>query len=120
MRTPTLLIHHGAFQTLWQQPGLIQIGPHIPWIRKPTARDLSIAGLRNALRRRGWAERGTDSVHGSVLLRTAPIRASANGQDRGSSHAEISITVQILSGTAGVLLRRALCSTADLQSGTTA
>ena len=29
MRTPTLLIHHGAYQPLWQQPGLMQVGPQI-------------------------------------------------------------------------------------------
>ena len=59
MQTPTLLIHHGAYQPLWQQPGLIQVGPRIS--DGPASlrlMQLSINGLRNALLQRGWASKG--------------------------------------------------------------
>jgi hypothetical protein len=76
MRTPTLLIHHGAYQPLWQQPGLIQVGPQIadePWSLRLT--DLSVIGLRNALRQRGWASKGVLLQYTDpFLLRAAPMR----------------------------------------------
>ena len=51
MRTPTLLIHFGAYQPLWKQEGLIQVGPQIsdgPESLRLT--ELSVAGLSKALR----------------------------------------------------------------------
>ena len=76
MRTPTLLIHHGAYQTLWQQPGLIQVGPQIddgPESLKLI--ELSVTALHNALRQRGWASSGV-LIHYTdpFLLRAAPMR----------------------------------------------
>ena len=76
MRTPTLLIHHGAYQPLWQQPGLIQVGPQIA--NGPAGlrlMELSVAGLRNALRQRGWASKGVLLQYTDpFLLRAAPMR----------------------------------------------
>ena len=76
MRTPTLLIHHGAFQPLWQQPGLIQVGPQItdgPASLRLT--ELSVAGLKNALQRRGWASKGVLLQYTDpFLLRAAPMQ----------------------------------------------
>ena len=76
MRTPTLLIHHGAYQPLWQQPGLIQVGPQI--IDGPTSlrlTELSVAALCNALQRRGWAAKGVLLQYTDpFLLRAAPMR----------------------------------------------
>ena len=76
MRTPTLLIHHGAFQPLWQQPGLIQVGPQIT--DGPASlqlMELSVAGLKDALQRRGWASKGVLIQYTDpFLLRAAPMR----------------------------------------------
>ena len=76
MRTPTLLIHHGAYQPLWQQPGLIQVGPQIadgPASLRLT--ELSVPGLCNALQRRGWASKGVLLQYTDpFLLRAAPMR----------------------------------------------
>jgi len=76
MRTPTLLIHHGAYQPLWQQIGLIQVGPRIS--DGPASlrlMDLSVAELRNALLRRGWASKGVLIQYTDpFLLRAAPMR----------------------------------------------
>ena len=76
MRTPTLLIHHGAYQPLWQQPGLIQVGPQItdgPTRLRLT--ELSVAALCNALQRRGWAAKGVLIQYTDpFLLRATPMR----------------------------------------------
>ena len=76
MRTPTLLMHHGAYQPLWHQPGLIQVGPKIN--DGPTSlrlMELSVAGLRKALRQRGWASKGVLIQYTDpFLLRAAPLR----------------------------------------------
>ena len=76
MRTPTLLIHHGAYQPLWQQPGLIQVGPQItdgPTRLRLT--ELSVAALCNALERRGWTAKGVLLQYTDpFLLRAAPMR----------------------------------------------
>ena len=76
MRTPTLLIHHGAFQPLWQQPGLIQVGPQIT--DGPASlrlMELSVAGLKNALQRRRWAAKGVLLQYTDpFLLRAAPMQ----------------------------------------------
>ena len=76
MRTPTLLIHHGAYQPLWQQPGLIQVGPQIK--DGPTSlqlMQLSVSGLKNALKRRGWGAQGVLIQYTDpFLLRAAPMR----------------------------------------------
>ena len=78
MRPPILLIHHGAFQPLWQQPGLIQVGPQISdGPESLRLSELSATGLRKALQRRGWV--------------------SANAQVRASWPAAISITAPIQS-----------------------
>jgi hypothetical protein len=29
MQLPVRLFHYGAFQPLWQQPGLLQVGPRL-------------------------------------------------------------------------------------------
>ena len=76
MRTPILLIHHGTYQPLWQQPGLIQVGPQIA--DGPASLrliELSVAGLRDALRQRGWASKGVLLQYTDpFLLRAAPMR----------------------------------------------
>ena len=76
MRTPTLLIHYGAYQPLWQQTGLIQVGPRIsdgPESLQLT--ELSVTGLRNALQQRGWAAQGVLIQYTDpFLLRAAPMR----------------------------------------------
>ena len=76
MRTPTLLIHYGAYQPLWQQPGLIQVGPQI--IDGPDClrlKELSVAGLRKALLQKGWAAKGVLIQYTDpFLLRAAPLR----------------------------------------------
>ena len=76
MRTPTLLIHHGPYQPLWKQPGLIQVGLHLtdsPESLRLT--QLSVTGLRNALQRRGWAPIGVLLQYTDpFLLRAAPMR----------------------------------------------
>ena len=76
MQNPTLLIHHGAYQPLWQQPGLIQVGPRIS--NGPSAlrlMELSTDGLRNALQQRGWARKGVLLQYTDpFLLRAAPMR----------------------------------------------
>ena len=76
MRIPTLLIHHGTYQPLWQQPGLIQVGPQIA--DGPTSVrliELSVAALVNAMQRRGWAAKGVLLQYTDpFLLRTAPVR----------------------------------------------
>ena len=76
MRTPTLLIHYGAYQPLWKQEGLIQVGPQIsdgPESLRLT--ELSVAGLRNALRQRGWAAQGVLIQYTDpFLLRATPMR----------------------------------------------
>ena len=76
MRRPTLLIHHGAFQPLWEQPGLIQVGPQIN--DGPTSvqlTQLSVTGLQKALNIRGWAAHGVLIQYTDpFLLRAAPMR----------------------------------------------
>ena len=76
MRRPTLLIHHGAFQPLWEQPGLIQVGPQIN--DGPTSvrlTKLSVTGLQNALNIRGWAAHGVLIQYTDpFLLRASPMR----------------------------------------------
>ena len=78
MRTPTLLIHHGAYQPLWQQPGLIQVGPQIT--DGPTSlrlTELKVASLCNALQRRGWAAKGVLLQYTDpFLLRAAPMQGT--------------------------------------------
>ena len=76
MRTPTLLIHHGAYQPLWQQPGLIQVGPQIAdGPERLRLTELSVTGLRRALRQRGWASKGVLLQYTDpFLLRAAPMR----------------------------------------------
>ena len=77
MRIPTLLIHHAPFQPLWQQPGLIQVGPQIAdGPESLRLIELSVAGLRNALQRRGWAANGVLIQYTDpFLLRAAPMRS---------------------------------------------
>ena len=76
MRTPTLLIHYGAYQPLWQQPGLIQVGPQISDGRESLRlTELSVAGLHNVLQQRGWASKGVLVQYTDpFLLRAAPMR----------------------------------------------
>ena len=76
MRTPTLLIHHGAYQPLWQQPGLIQAGQRIAdGPQSLRLIKLSVAELRNAIQRRGWASKGVLLQYTDpFLLRAAPMR----------------------------------------------
>ncbi len=76
MQRSTLLFHHGSYQKLWQQAGLIQVGPHVadgPDSLRLT--DLSVAGLQTVLRRRGWAVQGVLLQYTDpFLLRSAPLR----------------------------------------------
>ena len=76
MRTLTLLIHHGAYQPLWQQPGLIQVGPQIAdGPESLQLKEQSVTGLQNALKRRGWASKGVLLQYTDpFLLRAAPMR----------------------------------------------
>lgn len=76
MRYQTLLIHHGEYQTLWQQPGLIQVGPQITdGPESLRLIELSVVALQDALRRRGWATGGVLIQYTDpFLLRAAPIR----------------------------------------------
>ena len=54
MRTPTLLIHYGSYQPLWQQEGLIQVGPQISdGPESLRLMQLSVTGLRNTLSKAG-------------------------------------------------------------------
>ena len=59
MATKTFLVHFGKFQPLWQQPGLIQVGPLLSdgpetiRLTKP-----SVHLLRNALKQRDCQESG--------------------------------------------------------------
>jgi len=68
MSVPALLCHYGAFQPLWQQPGLIQAGPAMG---TPPSVEALIANLQ---------QRGIDRravlLHYSdpFLLRSAPLR----------------------------------------------
>ena len=76
MRKPTLLIHHGAYQPLWRQPGLIQVGPQIA-DGNDTLRllELSVAELQNTLRRRGWGAQGVLIQYTDpFLIRARPMR----------------------------------------------
>ncbi|MCB4408005.1 glycosyltransferase family 1 protein [Synechococcus sp. MU1642] len=75
MRTPTLLIHHGAYQPLWQQPGLIQVGPQIAdGPESLRLMEMSVTGLQNALKRRGLPSRGVLIQYTDpFLLRTIPM-----------------------------------------------
>ncbi|WP_186571065.1 glycosyltransferase [Synechococcus sp. PROS-U-1] len=76
MRPPTLLIHYGTYQPLWQQPGLIQVGPQIAdGPDSLSLTELSVAGLRNALRQRGWASKGVLLQYTDpFLIRAAPMQ----------------------------------------------
>ena len=76
MQTPTLLIHYGAYQPLWQQEGLIQAGPQMSdGPQSLRLMELSVAGLQNALKRRGWASQGVLFQYTDpFLLRAAPMR----------------------------------------------
>jgi len=68
MSVPALLFHYGAFQPLWQQPGVIQAGPAMG-----TASNLE--ALLAALQQRGLDRRAV-LLHYSdpFLLRSAPLR----------------------------------------------
>ena len=76
MEPIALLVHHGRYQPLWQQPGLIQVGPQIN--DNPQSlrlNDLSVAGLQVALQRRGWPPKGVlIQFTDPFLLRSAPMR----------------------------------------------
>ena len=76
MEPIALLVHHGRYQPLWQQPGLIQVGPQIN--DNPQSlrlNDLSVAGLQVALQRRGWPPKGVlIQFTAPFLLRSAPMR----------------------------------------------
>jgi len=70
MQIPVLLFHYGAFQPLWQQPGLIQAGPAM-------GTDSSLEALLAALQQRGLARhRHVVLLHYTdpFLLRSAPLR----------------------------------------------
>ena len=87
MRTSVLLVHHGIYQPLWEQPGLIQVGTQISDSQQGLRiTELSVAGLKKAMQRRGWSSNGvliqyTDPFLSALLQ----YEASANGQDRDCS-----------------------------------
>ena len=68
MSVPALLFHYGAFQPLWQQPGLIQAGPAM-------GTPPNVEALVAALQQRGLDRRAV-LLHYSdpFLLRSAPLR----------------------------------------------
>lgn len=76
MELIALLVHHGRYQPLWRQPGLIQVGPQID--DNPHGlrlNDLSVAGLQVALQRRGWHPKGVlIQFTDPFLLRSSPMR----------------------------------------------
>ena len=76
MRTSVLLVHHGIYQPLWEQPGLIQVGTQISDSQKGLRiTELSVAGLKKAMKRRGWSSKGVLIQYTDpFLLRAAPIR----------------------------------------------
>ena len=76
MALTTVLIHYGSFEPLWQQPGLIQAGPHIE--EGPTAiqlRPVSIPALVSKLRSRHWNGRGV-LLHYTdpFIIRAIPLK----------------------------------------------
>ena len=76
MILPTVLVHYGSFEPLWQQPGMIQAGPNIS--SGPTGIHLPrtlVPELLNKLKTRAWNGRGillhyTDPF----ILRTMPLQ----------------------------------------------
>jgi hypothetical protein len=76
MQAQVLLFHHGPFQPLWQQPGLIQAGPCLTGgsssVQVP---DLGVQGLQASLAHAGLPARGV-LLHYTdpFLLRAQPLR----------------------------------------------
>jgi hypothetical protein len=76
MTSMVLLFHHGAFQPLWQQPGLIQAGPGLAGdtssVQVP---DPGVQGLQACLAHAGLPVRGV-LLHYTdpFLLRAQPLR----------------------------------------------
>jgi hypothetical protein len=71
-----LLFHHGAFQPLWQQPGLIQAGPRVTvGSSSVEVRDTGVRGLQASLAHAGLPARGV-LLHYTdpFLLRAQPLR----------------------------------------------
>ena len=76
MPAPTLLFHYGAFQPLWQQPGLIQAGPRLTCGSSSVqVRDPAVEGLQASLAHAGLPARGV-LLHYTdpFLLRAQPLR----------------------------------------------
>ena len=74
MPVPTLLFHYGAFQPLWQQPGLIQAGPAMGTLP-------NVEALLTAIQHRGL-DRLAVLLHYSdpFLLRSAPLHGLRHWQ----------------------------------------
>jgi hypothetical protein len=71
-----LLFHYGAFQPLWQQPGLIQAGPRLNGGSSSVqVRDPGVQGLQASLSHDGLPARGV-LLHYTdpFLLRAQPLR----------------------------------------------
>jgi hypothetical protein len=76
MPDPALLFHYGAFQPLWQQPGLIQAGPRLTGSSSSVrVRDPGVQGLQASLPNAGLPARGV-LLHYTdpFLLRAQPLR----------------------------------------------
>ena len=76
MARQTVLFHYGAFQPLWQQPGLIQCGPQItPAEGAIPVPDADVQALQRALQGRGLANAGV-LIHYTdpFLMRAAGLR----------------------------------------------
>ncbi len=75
MQVPALLLHYGAFQPLWHQPGIIQAGPRVSNSSDSIlAQGLGVQSLMTSLARAGWPIRGVLlNYTDPFLLRAQPL-----------------------------------------------
>ena len=76
MHPTTLLLHYREYQPLWEQQGLIQVGPQIiSGAKGIRLSELSVNGLQRELQKRGWGSKGV-LLHYTdpFLMRSAPMR----------------------------------------------
>ena len=70
-----LLFHYGAFQPLWQQPGLIQAGPRLTGGSSSVqVRDPAVQGLQASLAHAGCAIGLVRGCWYAVTCTTASVR----------------------------------------------
>ena len=85
MHPTTLLLHYREYQPLWEQQGLIQVGPQIiSGAKGIRLSELSVNGLQRELQKRGWGSKGV-LLHYTdpFLMRPPRCVGSSNGQDPG-------------------------------------